>query len=101
MRDKKGVERRKERKEKKTWARRERKNKNNGKHSPPLGVLFIIYIYTKRANNASKFSIFNSSLSLSLSSLQLIPRYGRIRSTTTATYPFPFFHFARNFFPLN
>lgn len=41
------------------------------------------------------------SLSLSLSSLQLIPRYGRIRSTTTATYPFPFFHFARNFFPLN
>lgn len=45
MRDKKGVERRKERKEKKTWARRERKNKNNGKHSPPLGVLFIIYIY--------------------------------------------------------
>lgn len=69
MRDKKGVERRKERKEKKTWARRERKNKNNGKHSPPLGVLFIIYIYiyTKRANNASKFSIFNSSLSFSLS----------------------------------
>ena len=68
-------------------------------------VYYLLYIYIYIRNEQImrrnfQFSI-PPSLSFSLSSLQLIPRYGRIRSTATATYPFPFFHFARNFFPLN
>lgn len=66
MRDKKEVKRRKEGKEKKRGrgGKEKIKTMENILHR---SVYYLLYIYMKRANNASKFSIFNSSLSLSLS----------------------------------
>lgn len=104
MRDKKEVKRRKEGKEKKRGrgGKEKIKTMENILHRSVYYLLYI-YIYIRNEQIMRRNFQFSipPSLSFSLSSLQLIPRYGRIRSTATATYPFPFFHFARNFFPLN
>lgn len=71
-------------------------------------VYYLLYIYMKRANNASKFSIFNSSLSLSLSRLyNLFPDMAvfdqqpqqRIPSHFS-TSPVTFFHLISRIIPI-